>query len=242
MLSKNEIKDIQSLGLKKQREARGLFLAEGPKIVGELLQQAPAQAVQVYALESWLAPEGIDPAQLPLRRISEEELERITQLQTPNGVLAVFRQFEQPLIGTSGLSLYLDRIQDPGNFGTLLRIADWFGLDRVVCSAGCAELYNPKVVQATMASIARVAVHYDEGEQWLKGVRVPVLAASLKGSSLYELPPLREGVLLIGNESKGLSEALLQRADQLITIPRKGGAESLNAAVAAGILLSHLIR
>ncbi|RYY86071.1 MAG: RNA methyltransferase, partial [Chitinophagaceae bacterium] len=205
----------------------------------------------------------------------------ISQLQTPNEVLLVARQWQgtrpdarpalaalsvtgegshghpsaalrmtgegshghpsAALRATGGWTLYLDTIQDPGNLGTIIRIADWFGIPDVVCSTGCAELFNPKVVQSTMASLARVNVWYDGAGDWLPAQQVPVLAAALDGVSLYEYQNNAGGILLIGNESKGLRPELLERATEKITIPRLGGAESLNAAVATGIIVSHLV-
>jgi RNA methyltransferase, TrmH family len=139
-------------------------------------------------------------------------------------------------------ALYLDSIQDPGNFGTIIRTADWFGIKHIVCGTGCADVYNSKVVQATMASIARVNVYYDESGDWLAKQKQPKYAAALNGVSLYELPRLSEGILIIGNESKGISEEIMLQASQRVTIPRVGEAESLNAAVATGIILSHLVK
>ncbi|GAA4331661.1 RNA methyltransferase [Flaviaesturariibacter amylovorans] len=243
MLSKQGIKDIQRLGLKKGRSETGLFLAEGPKVVGELLEALPGSAVGVYALPAWIEAHGGSVPGSLLTPVTEGELARISQLQTPNGVLMVARQLpaRRPA-PASGWTLYLDDIQDPGNLGTLVRIADWFGVRDVVCSPGCAELYNPKVVQSTMASLARVNVWYDEEQDWLGQQSLPLLAAALGGDSMYAFsPPPTGGILLIGNESKGLRPGLLERATHRLTIPRIGGAESLNAAVATGIILAHLV-
>lgn len=236
MLSKKVLKDIQSLGLKKFREETGLYVAEGPKIVDELLQLAPDKVEAVYATAGW-KPTAAD---VPVTEVLPAELERMSQLKTPHRVIAVLRQFGASEPGAEGFSLYLDTIQDPGNFGTIVRIADWFGIRNVVCSAGCADLYNPKVVQATMASIARVNVYYDESETWLFRQQQTVYAASLHGTALHDFEKTASGVLIIGNESKGIRPKFLERADFLVTISRRGGAESLNAAVAAGIVLSHL--
>jgi TrmH family RNA methyltransferase len=241
MLSKKEIKDIQSLGLKKYREETRLFAAEGPKIVSELIAAAPSQVEMIYAVENWAKENSGWIGDFRLTEVSETELGRLSQLQTPNKVVTVFKQFEYREPVLSSFSLYLDAIQDPGNFGTIIRIADWFGVQNVICSPGCADLYNPKVVQSTMASIARVNVFYDEDDNWLRKQNVPMFAATLHGKSLYEFQKPKEGILLIGNESKGLRKELMEKAQERITIPRKGAAESLNAAVATGILLSHLL-
>jgi RNA methyltransferase, TrmH family len=241
MLSKKEIKDIQSLGLKKRRVETGLFVAEGPKIVSELLATVPGQVQKLLAVEEWAESHRGQVRDIPLYVVTTDELQRASSLQTANQVLAVLQQFhsKEPVIHHN-LCLYLDAIQDPGNFGTIIRIADWFSIKEVVCHEGCADLYNPKVVQSTMASIARVNVWYDKDLSWIKKQQVPILAATLEGRSLYEHGKLEEGILLIGNESKGLQASLLELATEQITIPRRGEAESLNAAVATGIILSHL--
>jgi RNA methyltransferase, TrmH family len=238
MLSKSEIKDIQSLSHKKFRDALNLFVAEGPKIVSELIELAPEMIENVYAVASWTGANGKYKA----NEISEQELQRISQLQTPNQVLAVVRKFESKEPSKDSFSLYLDTIQDPGNFGTIIRTADWFGMENVVCSPGCADLYNPKVVQSTMASVARVNVYYEEQNSWLRHQNAPVYAAVLKGKPLYDHEAVAKGVLIIGNESKGITDEVLQYATEKITIPRIGKAESLNAAVATGIILAHLTR
>jgi TrmH family RNA methyltransferase len=180
---------------------------------------------------------------VPVETITEDELQKISQLQTANQVLAVLKQLtvEKPVVENEW-ALYLDTIQDPGNFGTIIRIADWFGIKHIICSKGCTDLYNPKVVQSTMASIARVKVWYDEEESWLTQQWLPVLAATLGGQSIYEHEKISAGILLIGNESKGIRPEYIQQATHRITIPRIGEAESLNAAVATGIILSHLVK
>ena len=137
--------------------------------------------------------------------------------------------------------IYLDTIQDPGNLGTIIRIADWFGIGDVVCSAGCADLYNPKVVQSTMGSIARVRVYHDLDGKWLDEQDLPVYAAVLSGTALENHAKIKKGIVMIGNESKGISPKLQTKLTEKITISRRGGAESLNAAVATGIILSHLL-
>jgi TrmH family RNA methyltransferase len=240
MLSKNESKYIQSLALKKGREGEGLFVAEGPKIVAELLQAAPHRIQRLYATAEWIDKNKALPASLPVQAITGYELEKISQLQTPNEVVALVKQFESIIPQNFSWAVYLDGVQDPGNFGTIIRICDWFGVQHIVCSPGCADRYNPKVVQSTMASIARVNVFYDETESWLQQQHIPLFAAALDGESLYKMSRVEKGILLIGNESKGLRPELLGRAHKKITIPRQGGAESLNAAVATGIILSHL--
>lgn len=238
MLSKREIKDIQSLSQKKFRKELKLFVAEGPKIVSELAALVPDQIQAIYATEDWKPGIKI-PTEL--RTVGQAELERISGLQTPNQVLAVLKTFETTAPPDEGLTLYLDGIQDPGNFGTIIRTADWFGVHHIVCGEGCADLYNSKVVQSTMASIARVNVFYEEASGWLGSQKRSIYAATLQGRPLTAYKAISSGILVIGNESKGISEPVMQLASEKITIPRVGKAESLNAAVATGILLSHLV-
>lgn len=242
MLSKKEIKDIQSLSHKKFRDELNLFIAEGPKIVSELMQLIPEQIEKIYAVKEWIESNKNLSSKTICVEVSFNELERLSQLQTPNQVIAVVKKFTPHKPDVSSFVLYLDAIQDPGNFGTIVRIADWFGIRNIACSTGCADLYNSKVVQSTMASIANVNVYYDSQQQWLKKQSVPVFAATLNGSSLYEHSKTETGILIIGNESKGISNEILEYATEQITIPKKGNAESLNAAVATGIILSHLIK
>jgi TrmH family RNA methyltransferase len=229
------------LSHKKFRDELKLFIAEGPKIVGELIQLIPQQIETIYALKEWIASNKRLIKEAKVAEVNAIELQRISQLQSSNQVIAVIKKLPSKKPGASSFTLYLDTIQDPGNFGTIVRSADWFGIKNIVCSSGCADVYNPKVVQSTMASIARVNVYYDENEEWLKEQTVPILAATLHGNSLYDRSAMKEGILIVGNESKGVRKEILQYATEQITIPKKGEAESLNAAVATGIILSHLL-
>lgn len=240
MLSKKEVKDIQSLGHKKSRTEAGLFVAEGPKVAGELLLMRRVEAVKVYATPQWIMSaanllEGVSVAE-----VTAEELQRLSFLQTPQEVVALFRIPPPVTPPSDGLLLYLDGIQDPGNMGTLIRIADWFGLAGVVLSEGCADPYAPKVVQGSAASIGRVPLSFDEDGSFIRHTSLPLMAAALEGQPVQELGQRDSGVLLIGSEGRGLRPSLLARATEKITIPGRGRAESLNAAVAAGIILSHL--
>ncbi|MFL5742055.1 MAG: TrmH family RNA methyltransferase [Flavisolibacter sp.] len=241
MLSKKEIKDIQSLSQKKYREGLKLFPAEGPKIISELMELIPEQIIKVYAIHDWISHHSEEARRFPTIEVSGIELQKLSQLQTAHEVVAIVKQFETEEPIADSFVLYLDTIQDPGNFGTIIRIADWFGIRNIVCNHGCADLYNSKVIQASMGSIARVKIYYDEKEEWLKKQSLPVYAASLHGESLYQHQKTDSGILIIGNESRGISKELMEMATDKITIPKKGGAESLNAAVATGILLSHLL-
>jgi TrmH family RNA methyltransferase len=199
--------------------------------------------MQVYALDEWIEGNKDRLKDISVTAISEVELERISQLTTPNKILAIAKKFEtnEPLI-KDRISLVLDAIRDPGNLGTIIRIADWFGVSQIICSADCTDMYNSKVVQATMGSIARVNVFYTDLPVWLKqrsGVRI--YAAMLEGKDVTKMSTIKEGLIIIGNESMGIDKEVLQCANEKISIPRKGSAESLNAAVATGIILSHLV-
>jgi RNA methyltransferase, TrmH family len=243
MLSKPKVKYIQTLGQKKFRQAERLFIAEGPKIVEELLLAAKANVAAVYAIPEWIATNKKLLLQTEVHEITEIDLEKISQLSTPNQVLAVIKQFDKSgEVQTTGkIILALDNIQDPGNLGTIIRIADWFGITQIVCSNDSADMYNPKVVQSTMGSIARVSIHYTNLADWLqKQDDIKIYATALAGKDITTMEKIMEGIIVMGNESKGISAEIMELATIKITIPQKGKAESLNAAVAAGIILSHL--
>jgi RNA methyltransferase, TrmH family len=243
MISKNQVKYIQSLGQKKSRDAENKFVAEGPKIVNELLEAKNCTALQVFALKEWIQSSPNANRQADLVEVSEDELKKISQLTTPNQVLAVVEKIKWPgeVVVQGRISLALDAIQDPGNMGTIIRTADWFGVKTIFCSTDCADVYNPKVVQSAMGSITRVQVESVTLNSFLKennGVRI--YAAVLDGRDITKMEKLNEGIIVIGNESKGVGEEILELVNVRITIPGKGNAESLNAAVATGIILSHL--
>jgi TrmH family RNA methyltransferase len=241
MLVKSRVKYIQSLGQKRQRDIEGVFMAEGPKIVAELLASAKALIQQMFATKEWLQQHSQGLNGIEAIEVSEDELGKISQLATPNQVIAIVRQFDSPsFTAKDTVTLVLDTIQDPGNLGTIIRIADWFGIGQIVCSKDCADLYNPKVVQSTMGSVARVKVIYTDLAEWIAGQNVPVYAAALEGQDISTIKKIKEGILIVGNESKGISPDVMKLAKERITIVRKGEAESLNAAVATGIILSHL--
>lgn len=243
MLVKTQVKYIQSLSQKKLRDEEGVFVAEGPKIIEELLAAGNTDLVQLYAEDSWIRQQAFLP-QNAVQTVTPAELERISSLQTPNQVLGIFRKpvFPTGLSLRNKISLMLDTVQDPGNLGTIVRCADWFGISTVICSRESADVFNPKVVQSTMAGIARVRVLYEDLASFLQvHADIPVYAATLNGTPLPKLGTVKEGILLIGNESKGISAELLQMATHKVTIPKIGQAESLNAAVATGIILSHIV-
>jgi TrmH family RNA methyltransferase len=241
MLSKSQLKYIQSLGQKKLRDEANLFIAEGPKIVSELLNEPNCKITHIYALANWITGNG--KANAEMTEISSIELEKISQLTEPNQVLALVEKVKldgEPNLHKN-ISLLLDNIQDPGNMGTILRIADWFGVQHIFCSYDCVDIYNTKVVQASMGSIVRVRTEYTDLVNFLKrNSNKKSYAATLDGTDIRKIEKPGKGLLIIGNESRGISEEILRISDERITIPAKGKAESLNAGVATGILLSYL--
>lgn len=239
MLSKAQIKYIQSLQRNKFRAEYQQYLAEGAKIVPELIQ-AGTDIKQVFALPEWIEAhqKTLAGKQISIEAITPDELQKISALSTANQVLAIVSMPKQDgPKAPEGLCIALDAIRDPGNLGTIIRAADWFGVKRIYCSLDCVDAYNPKTVQSTMGSIVRVEVVYtDLAELFENHPAVPVFAADMHGQSLYETTLPQDAILLIGSESHGVSAGLLAKS-QAITIPRFGGAESLNAAMAAGIIL-----
>jgi TrmH family RNA methyltransferase len=242
MISKSQVKYIQSLGQKKHRDEEQVFLAEGPRLVTDLLQSENVVVKELYALSDWLVANEQILKDINTNAVLDRELESMSQLKTPNRVIAIVKKFEQkqPIL-RGNISLVLDTIQDPGNLGTIVRIADWFGVNQIVCSNDSADLYNPKVVQATMGSIARVNVYYTHLLDWLQNhSEVRVYATMLEGNDVTKMSAIKEGVIMIGNEANGIDKRLLELSNEKITIPKKGKADSLNAAVATGIVLACL--
>ena len=240
MITRNQVKYIQSLGQKKCRDADHVFIAEGPKIVNELLNSENCNVIQIYALKDWIISTKTNAEVI---EVSPGELEKISQLTTPNQVLAIVKtmKWEDDPVMKGNISLALDTIQDPGNMGTIIRLADWFGIRNILCSLDCADVYNPKVVQASMGSITRVRVEYVDLSAFLKANSdIRIYATVLSGKDITKMERISEGIIAIGNESRGVSQEILALANVQITIPGKGKAESLNAAVATGIILSHL--
>lgn len=247
MISNKQVKFIKSLKILKYRRQYNSFVAEGPKIVGELLN-SHIEIQSVFGVKSWILANNTDiPANLDLEEVSEQELHKISFLQTPNQVLAVCKIPEHTKLNPgypNNLALLLDNISDPGNLGTIIRTADWFGIDHVICTPECADAYNPKVVQATMGSIARVRIYSPDIEEYLSGKpeSVMVYGAFLDGENIYKTNLRSKGILVIGSESRGISDKIGRFVNRRLTIPRVPGnsfsAESLNVAIATGIILS----
>jgi len=243
MISKNQLKFIQSLRLKKFRDEERAFVAEGTKLVDDLLAN-DFSIHSIFAVPGWFPSrqEIIIQKKIPFREISEEELKRASNLTAPHEVIAIVSNpvYTLPAAGDIGqILLLLDKIQDPGNLGTIIRTADWFGIRHIICSPDTVDVFNPKVVQATMGSICRVKVYYqDLGEvinELLKGWNI--YGADAEGESVYTAHLEFPAAVIIGNESQGISEEIFALTTVKIGIPNySNGAESLNASVAAGIL------
>lgn len=240
MVSKNQIKLISSLQQKKQRQVHKLFFAEGIKVVQELL-------FSNFELEHLFTTESIF-TEIPSSKqtlITEAELKKISALTTPNTCLALFKIPETKKVQEKGLLLALDDIRDPGNLGTILRLCDWFGIEQLVCSKETVDLYNPKVVMATMGSIARVNVNYLDLNEFIKNTKLPVFGTFMDGKNIYKEKLPNEGIIVMGNEANGISKEIENKIKNRLTIPRFGDlqqTESLNVATATAIILSEFKR
>ena len=241
MLSKSNIKYIQSLTQKKFRDIEQIYIIEGPKMLEEALNHVPELIKSIYRTKSWKPATAVPKTVLDIE-IEDFELAKISLLKTPNQVLAVMAQSEKKNIELphNSLSLALDGIQDPGNLGTIIRIADWFGVKNIICSMDTVDCYNAKVLQSTMGSIFRTHIFYTDLTAYLSETKLPVYGALLNGTALKTVEKPKSGILIIGNESKGISPDIQKLIQHKITIEKYGYAESLNAAVATGIILSYL--
>jgi RNA methyltransferase, TrmH family len=234
--TRTELQLLRSLRDKKHREELGLYAVEGEKIVGELLA-AGHPFEMVYATPAWKGQRT--------HEIGEADMAKASHFPTPSSVFAVGRITRKPLAAgllDRGLTLALDGVQDPGNVGTILRIADWFGIDRVVLSPECADLHSQKVIQASMGSFARVPAFVADLGAALTGLTAPVIGCALEGRDVHTLKPLADAVIVIGSEGRGLSPEVSALVTFSVTIPRLGKAESLNAAVAASIVCDNIRR
>ena len=245
MLSKSTISLLKSLQQKKFRIEHGLFLVEGYKSVIDFANSA-YQIVTIYHTN------GIDPKLLKLSgkinfsEISLTDLEKISSLRSPQEIIALVKMPEWPVLNASELkgkfSIALDSVQDPGNMGTIIRTADWFGIQHIICSTDTVDVYNPKVVQATMGSLAHVNVYYVELTEFLSSINIPMFGALLDGSNIYKTEFGAEGVVIMGNEGNGLRPEVIKLVQKAVTIPRSGNAESLNVGIATAIFCSEIKR
>jgi TrmH family RNA methyltransferase len=241
VLSKQHIKYLNALSRKKDRQKYGQFLVEGEKSVMELLNST-FKVIRIYQLPS-LSYDLSAYQNIEIIECSAQELERISTLKNTSGIIALAEipEVHERRISTSKWYIALDRINDPGNLGTIIRIADWFGIEEVLCSRDTVELYNPKTLMACMGSFARVRVRYCDLELVLSDARLNLYYALLGGEDLSKMHASAPGIIVIGNEANGIQSSLLDLPHQSVTIPGSGQAESLNAAISAGIICYSLI-
>lgn len=246
-LSKNRIKYIHSLELKKNRKADKVFLAEGPKLVGDLLGYFPCRFLAATA--EWLSQHPHLPVE-DVSEVSDEELSRASLLKTPQQVLAVFEQPEDEAdasVISRSLCLALDDVQDPGNLGTIIRLADWFGIEHIFCSPNTVDAFNPKTVQATMGGIARVKLHYTHLPDLIGSLKdTPVYGTFLDGQNMYTQQLSASGLIVMGNEGNGIGSEVEKLINRKLYIPNypadRETSESLNVAIATAVVCAEFRR
>lgn len=240
MVSKSQIKLITSLYQKKYRNSNGLFIAEGIKLINDLINSG-LELNEIYTTDA----EYFHVEEEKVKILSDEQLKKISLLKTPNKAVAIFKMPKPLPISKEGLILVLDNIRDPGNLGTIIRLCDWFGIKDIVCSEGTVDCYNPKVVQATMGSLARVNITYLNLNNFLSGISTKIFVADMEGENIYKTALPANGVVVMGNEANGISPEIRKIATHKITIPRFGKlqqTESLNVATATAVILSEFRR
>lgn len=247
MISKNQLKLIHALEQKKQRKKHGLFLVQGEKNVAELFNSS-FTIKQLFATPAYINKYRVLLSEKGLLSITndatEEELKKAGTLASNNSVLAVVecKSCEVPVIDSNELILVLDQVGDPGNLGTIIRVADWYGIEQIVCSPDCADFYNPKVIAATMGSFTRVNISHTNLCEYLSQQTKPIYGAFLEGKNIHQTKLSNSAFIVMGSESHGISEAVATFITNKITIPNFGKAESLNVAMATGIILDNFKR
>lgn len=245
MLSKSQISFVKSLHQKKYRKTHGLFIVEGQKSIDAFINST-YKINSIYHLKKKPAFFSQLPANISLFEVNNVELGKISALQNPQDLLALVEIPDRTLppftFFNNRFTLVLDGVQDPGNLGTIIRTADWFGIKTIICSQDTAEANNPKTVQATMGSLASIEIFYTDLLKFLNEVQVPIFGALLKGQSIYKTDFGTEGVIVLGNEGNGISSEIIEKIATPITIPKFGEAESLNVAISAAIFCSELVR
>ena len=239
-LSKNKIKWLRSLHSKKSRDSENAYILEGEKMVLEAIQFKPEDLIFIAYTKGFIFPTLSNS--IETIEVSEKELTQISTLKTPNKAFAVLKKSTNESEIKNGLIIAIDNVQDPGNLGTILRIADWFGIDSIICSSDTVDCYNPKVVQASMGAILRIEVQYVDLFQTLRKYKGKIYGAVLGGKNMYTSKLQFEGILLMGNEGKGISPEIQQLITEPISIPGFGHAESLNVSIATGILVAEFCR
>ena len=242
MISKASIQLVKGLQDKKQRQKYDQFVVEGEKSITELLK-SPFKTLKVYALLTWIEQNLDRLSGVEIIEISEKELKQLSAHQSPQMAIALVQIPKPSPIGKdSKLILALDEIQDPGNLGTIIRIADWYGIKDIICSKGCTDVYNPKCINSTMGSFLRVRVHYQDILETAKETQLPLMVAVLDGQNIHKGQLPKQGLLVIGNEGHGVHASIVSKAEIKLTIPRYGGAESLNAAISTAIILDNIVQ
>lgn len=231
MLTSKQIKFIKSLTLKKNRILHKCFIVEGEKMISDLLKSS-FEILDLYASDKW------SNSEVDYIKLSSKQLQRISQFKNANKVIAIVKIPEKIILKDTGVTLVLDQIQDPGNFGTIIRICDWFGVKQIICSNDTVDMYNSKVVQSSMGSIFRVNIFYRNLAEYLKNVTNPVYATLKNGNSIKKIKRNKNCHIIIGNESKGISNNLFSYVDEKFSINQTSSdVDSLNVAVATGIIL-----
>lgn len=239
-LSKNHIKLITSLRQKKYRQKHKLFVAEGVKVIEELMNSS-FEIEKLFATQDYTTGDK----DIQIVPVSDVELKKISQLKSPNKVLGLFKIPRQAVVPNNGLIVALDDVNDPGNLGTIIRLCDWFGVSKLVCSLNTVDCFNQKVVQASMGSLSRVSIVYEDLIPFLEVSKLPSFIADMDGENVYNTKLPKEAVLIMGNEANGVSNQIRNIVDRKICIPRFGAiqqTESLNVATATAILLSEFKR
>jgi RNA methyltransferase, TrmH family len=240
MLSKNQIKFIRSLHQKKNRDLHKLFIAEGSRMVEEFLVSNREDLHLLIVTEEYAGKNEIQDRS-NVECVDNTTFSSISTTTSPQGIMGVFKQ---PLLTYTEQSfmLALDHIQDPGNMGTIIRLADWFGVKQIICSLDCVDIFNPKVIQSSMGSIFRVPLSYENLEDVFSQTKLPIYGALLSGENIYTQKLQRKGILVMGNEGNGIRPEIEKLVTSKLLIPRFGGGESLNVSMATGILLSEFSR
>lgn len=249
MISKNKIKYIHSLELKKKRKEENAFVAEGPKLIDELIGHF--ECLYIASTAEWAEENRELTETYPIDIVTEEELRKISFLDTPQKVLAVFRKHEHsftPAIIEKNLCIAIDGVQNPGNLGTIIRLADWFGIEHIFCSKSSADIYNPKTVQATMGGMARVCIHYCDLPELIRSLPsdTPVYGTFLDGDNIYSEQLEQRGLIVMGNEGRGVSAEVAELVTNRLYIPNypagRQTSESLNVAIATAIICAEFRR
>jgi RNA methyltransferase, TrmH family len=242
VISKTNIQYVKGLQDKKQRQKYGHFVVEGEKSITELLK-SHFEINRLYALQEWIDDNVKKISKITVETVSVSELKQMSVHQAPQKVLAVVKIPPSAIPDKqANFIIALDEIQDPGNLGTIIRIADWYGIKQIVCNKGCTDVYNPKCINSTMGSFLRVQIVQGEILEMAKMAGLPLIVAALDGEDVHHTSRIKRGMIVIGNEGHGVNRDILKAAKYKVTIPRLGGAESLNAAISTAVIIDNLVK